>query len=174
MSRDRKKESYTIASPAYHAGGSKGWLLRYTQDDWPIDDLVGEELAVDQRNYSAAPVNGRYQKKVSQLVSWREVLEANEYMIVKRNRVVISQDEPSRIAGVRHDGIHGEIFYINCVLHDERSSSLCLNLLGFHCYGCAAGGSIVDFVAGINHLRSAQAIKQYFAETFPQMQPRTK
>lgn len=170
MSHDCNKSAYTWAWPKYSAeqGRVRPWV-RYVQVSWPFYNLPDEEAATSRSKLFVAPVNNHYRRKVSQLISWREVLEANGYTIINRNRAAFQG-----LAGIRRDAIHGEIFYIYCVFHEERTSSLCLAPWGFHCFGCGASGHMVDFVAGINHLRTAQAIKCYIADTFPQMQPRTK
>lgn len=157
-------EGYTFAWPIYQTSLRLPWAIGSDE----------EEAVRDRKDRSVAPVNNRYRRRVSQLVSWREVLEANGYRVIDRNRVIFLHHEPQKLAGIRHDKVNGEVFYIHCVFHQERTSSLCLGSWGFQCYGCGSHGSLVDFVAGINHLKSARAIKQYFAATFPQMQPRTE
>lgn len=162
-------EDYLFASPIYQI---ERWQRLSGLIISGLIMSVEMEVSLSFRDYSVAPVNKRYRQRVAQLVSWREVLEANGYQVIDRNRALPLSSPQKRTAGIRHDSVYGEMFYIHCVFHKERTSSLCLVPWGFHCFGCGSEGSMVDFVAGINHLRSTQAIKHYFADTFPQMQPR--
>jgi DNA primase len=50
--------------------------------------------------------------------------------------------------------------YICCPFHRERTPSLKLYPDGFHCYGCGAGGSVIDFVAKLFGLDAQGACRQ--------------
>ena len=58
---------------------------------------------------------------------------------------VLSMDDVARFYGCvpNHAG------YISCPFHDERTPSLKIYTdtgRGWHCFGCGAGGSVIDFV----------------------------
>ena len=44
----------------------------------------------------------------------------------------------------------GSLYFIRCPFHDESTASLCIydkypSGEGFYCFGCGAGGSIIDY-----------------------------
>jgi hypothetical protein len=177
-------ETYEFGSPMYQTGANpiEAMLYAFPEEGFFHWIEPGYEGAISEWQVwglpwpsRAAPANARFRRRVQELVSWREVLEANGYAIVihsDRDSLVTAKGIKRR-ARVMNNGQPNESFTLKCINHEERSGSMVLrsNRL-FHCFGCNADGHIVDFVASLNHLRSAQAIKQYFADTFPQMQPR--
>lgn len=50
--------------------------------------------------------------------------------------------------------------YINCPIHKERTPSLKIysGNGGWHCFGCGAGGSVIDFVMHIFNINFRQAV----------------
>lgn len=127
-----------------------------------------ERFSSSQRHQS--PANSRYRRHVTQNVTWREILTVFDFTFVPRKRYC---RRPYGVACVRNDRRYGEIFYICCLFHEELTPSLCLTPWGFRCFGCGQDGDKVDFVAGYLGLRSAQSIKQYFADNFSGMTPRS-
>lgn len=114
-----------------------------------------------QQKSHYAPVNSRYRNKVTEHVTWREILEVCGYTFAGRNFT-----SSATVAGVRADSHLGEVFYVLCKYHSEKTASLCMIPRGFNCFGCGIQGDMVDFVAGVMHLRSAQSIKQFFTDHF--------
>jgi hypothetical protein len=116
-----------------------------------------------------APINHRYRQLVQNRVPWREILEAANYQIARRRTF----SDGRKLAFIQQRLGHQEVFYLQCLWHEERSASLCLGVGGMTCFGCQETGDKVDFVAHLKGLQRVRDIKQYFADTFPQMQPRT-
>lgn len=50
--------------------------------------------------------------------------------------------------------------FICCPFHAEKTASLKLYDRSFHCYGCGAGGSVIDFVAMLFQLDALGAVKR--------------
>lgn len=50
--------------------------------------------------------------------------------------------------------------FICCPFHKEKTASLKLYDRSFHCYGCGAGGSVIDFVAMLFQLDALGAVKR--------------
>lgn len=50
--------------------------------------------------------------------------------------------------------------FIRCPFHTEKTASLKLYDRSFHCYGCGAGGSVIDFVAKLFNLDPLGAAKR--------------
>lgn len=50
--------------------------------------------------------------------------------------------------------------FIRCPFHTEKTASLKLYERSFHCYGCGAGGSVIDFVAMLFKLNPLDAVKR--------------
>ncbi len=167
---------FVPSGPLY--GFRRQW---YTQEIFGYDSdgfyrLVRQDHFRQPNDPAMAPVNGRFIRRVNRLVTWREVLEANDYVIRHGRRVSsyeMSISRGAKVARVQRSGEErSDVFYIRCLYHDERSASLRLVPGGFHCFGCSASGTMVDFVATLNHLCSSRDIKDYFVYAFPQMTAR--
>lgn len=66
--------------------------------------------------------------------------------------------------------------YILCPFHDEKTPSLKLYKNGFKCFGCGAGGSVIDFVMHYLHLDFGAAVNRIgydFGLNFPTARPLT-
>lgn len=50
--------------------------------------------------------------------------------------------------------------FICCPFHAEKTASLKLYDRSFHCYGCGAGGSVIDFIAMLFNLDPLDAVKR--------------
>lgn len=50
--------------------------------------------------------------------------------------------------------------FICCPFHAEKTASLKLYDRSFHCYGCGAGGTVIDFVAMLFQLDALGAVKR--------------
>ena len=50
--------------------------------------------------------------------------------------------------------------FICCPFHGERTPSLKLYADGFYCFGCGAGGSVIDFVGRLFHLDPLGAVRR--------------
>lgn len=50
--------------------------------------------------------------------------------------------------------------FICCPFHVEKTASLKLYERSFHCYGCGAGGTVIDFVAMLFNLDPLDAVKR--------------
>lgn len=50
--------------------------------------------------------------------------------------------------------------FICCPFHNEKTASLKLYDRSFHCYGCGAGGTVIDFVAMLFQLDALGAVKR--------------
>ncbi|MGH3827508.1 MAG: CHC2 zinc finger domain-containing protein, partial [Pseudonocardiaceae bacterium] len=75
----------------------------------------------------------------------------------ERNRIddVVGEYVALRRAGA--DSLKGL-----CPFHDEKSPSLNVRPGhgSFHCFGCGAGGSVVDFMMKIEHLGFVEAVER--------------
>ena len=49
--------------------------------------------------------------------------------------------------------------YIGCPFHGEKTPSLKLHRSGWYCYGCGAGGSVIDFVMRHEQCSFAMAVR---------------
>lgn len=68
---------------------------------------------------------------------------------------------------VEHYGFHpNRAGYIRCPFHNEKTASLKLysGQRGFHCFGCGAGGSVIDFVMKLFDIPFRQAILRINAD----------
>ena len=66
-----------------------------------------------------------------------------------------------------HYGFHpNRAGYICCPFHNEKTASLKLysDQRGFHCFGCGAGGSVIDFVMKVFDIPFRQAILRINAD----------
>ena len=66
-----------------------------------------------------------------------------------------------------HYGFHpNRAGYICCPFHHEKTASLKLysGQRGFHCFGCGAGGSVIDFVMKVFDIPFRQAILRINAD----------
>lgn len=66
-----------------------------------------------------------------------------------------------------HYGFHpNRSGYICCPFHDEKTASLKLysGQRGYHCFGCGAGGSVIDFVMKLFDIPFRQAILRINAD----------
>lgn len=50
--------------------------------------------------------------------------------------------------------------FISCPFHAERTPSLKLRPASWKCYGCGAGGSVIDFVGKLCNLSPAEAVRK--------------
>ena len=50
--------------------------------------------------------------------------------------------------------------YIRCPFHNEKTASLKLYEHNYHCFGCDAHGTVIDFVAGLFNLSPLDAVKR--------------
>jgi len=50
--------------------------------------------------------------------------------------------------------------FICCPFHSEKTASLKLYDRSFHCYGCGAGGSVIDFASRLFQLDALGAVKR--------------
>lgn len=67
--------------------------------------------------------------------------------------------------------------FICCPFHREKTASLKIyqGSRGWHCFGCGAGGSVIDFVAkmhGVTPLDAVKTINEYFRLDLPIDKPR--
>ena len=54
--------------------------------------------------------------------------------------------------------------FIRCPFHSEKTPSLKLYTRAFHCYGCGAHGSVIDFTAKLFNLEPLEAVKKLNAD----------
>lgn len=56
-----------------------------------------------------------------------------------------------------------------CPFHNEKSPSFTVYKDRFHCFGCASDGDVIDFVARIEGISSAEAVKKLAGGNSPKM-----
>lgn len=54
--------------------------------------------------------------------------------------------------------------FIRCPFHREKTASLKVYKDHWHCFGCGAGGSVIDFVMNLFHLRFSAAVVRLNAD----------
>ena len=54
--------------------------------------------------------------------------------------------------------------FIRCPFHQERTPSMKLYKNQFHCYGCGAHGTVIDFVKDLFHMSALDAVKRLDAD----------
>ncbi len=81
--------------------------------------------------------------------------EAGDVFAAVRERV--SPAEAARAYGLRPN----RAGFVSCPFHGpERTPSLKLYAEGWHCFGCGAGGSVVDLTARLFSLRPIEAVRK--------------
>ena len=82
--------------------------------------------------------------------------------IFQQIKETLSPEEVARFYGFEPN----QSGFICCPFHTEKTPSLKLYENGFHCFGCGAGGSIIDFTAllfGIDAIGAAQRLNADFS-----------